>query len=52
MLFADNEIMDKNDFINYVNKIWDEVDDKIKIKKEPTSYNIFVKEMEIFQESH
>lgn len=44
----DNEELSQKDFINYINKIWNE--DKVKIKKEPSAYNLFIKEqMEIIK---
>jgi hypothetical protein len=47
--YLDNkEIINQKDFINYIKDIW--VDVKDKKKKEPTAYNLFVKEqMEIIK---
>jgi hypothetical protein len=47
--YLDNkEIINQKDFINYIKDIWVEVKDKK--KKEPTAYNLFVKEqMEIIK---
>jgi hypothetical protein len=47
--YLDNkELINQKDFINYIKDIWEEVKDKK--KKEPTAYNLFVKEhMEIIK---
>jgi hypothetical protein len=47
--YLDNkELINQKDFINYIKDIW--VDVKDKKKKEPTAYNLFVKEqMEIIK---
>ncbi len=47
--YLDNkELINQKDFINYIKDIWEEGKDKK--KKEPTAYNLFVKEqMEIIK---
>ena len=44
----ENEKITQKKFINYINKIWDDV--KEKVKKEPSAYNLFIREqMEIIK---
>lgn len=44
----ENEKITQNEFINYINKIWD--NGKEKVKKEPSAYNLFIREqMEIIK---
>ena len=44
----ENEKITQNEFINYINKVWD--NGKEKVKKEPSKYNLFIREqMEIIK---
>ena len=44
----ENEKITQKEFISYINKVWD--DDKKKVKKEPSAYNLFIREqMEIIK---